>query len=117
LCNRVYPAPKTDAEIAQFKAMYSSSKKKAEQPEIKVQNNRGNSDKSGLYLRFKNQECNEFIRAKQVLNIFDGSTPVYFYFEDNKKLLRVPRNMWVDINDVMIRELKRRIGDKNVALK
>ncbi len=51
------------------------------------------------------------------MNIFDGSTPVYFYFEDNKKLLRVPRNMWVDINDVMIRELKRRIGDKNVALK
>ena len=117
LCNRVYPAPKTDAEITQFKAMYSSSKKKAEQPEVKVQNNRSNSDKSGLYLRFKNQECNEFIRAKQVLNIFDGSTPVYFYFEDNKKLLRVPRNMWVDINDVMIRELKRRIGDKNVALK
>lgn len=117
LCNRVYPAPKTDAEITQFKAMYSSSKKKAEQPEIKVQNNRSSSDKSGLYLRFKNQECNEFIRAKQVLNIFDGSTPVYFYFEDNKKLLRVPRNMWVDINDVMIRELKRRIGDKNVALK
>ena len=117
LCNRVYPAPKTDAEITQFKAMYSSSEKKAEQPEVKVQNNRGNSDKSGLYLRFKNQECNEFIRAKQVLNIFDGSTPVYFYFEDNKKLLRVPRNMWVDINDVMIRELKRRIGDKNVALK
>ena len=117
LCNRVYPAPKTDAEITQFKAMYSSSKKKAEQPEVKAQNNRGNSDKSGLYLRFKNQECNEFIRAKQVLNIFDGSTPVYFYFEDNKKLLRVPRNMWVDINDVMIRELKRRIGDKNVALK
>ena len=87
-------------------------------PEIKTQNNnKGSSDKSGLYLRFKNQECNEFIRAKQVLNIFDGSTPVYFYFEDSKKLLRVPRNMWVDLNDVMIRELKRRIGDKNVALK
>ena len=94
----------------------SKSQKNNEQPYTQ-KSGKNQSDKSGLYLRFKNQECSEFIRAKQVLNIFDGSTPVYFYFEDSKKLLRVPRNMWVDLNDVMVKELKRRIGDKNVAIK
>lgn len=121
LCNRVYTAPKTDAEITAFASAGSSAQNQYEHKEQLNQNTKQNTevkgDKSGLYLRFKNQECNEFVRAKQVLNIFDGSTPVYFYFEDTKKLLRVPRNMWVDINDVMIRELKRRIGDSNVAIK
>ncbi len=119
LCNKVYPAPKTDSEISAFMSMSNSgskSQKNNEQPYTQ-KSGKNQSDKSGLYLRFKNQECSEFIRAKQVLNIFDGSTPVYFYFEDSKKLLRVPRNMWVDLNDVMVKELKRRIGDKNVAIK
>lgn len=119
LCNKVYPAPKTDSEISAFMSMSNSGSKSQnnnEQPYTQ-KSGKNQSDKSGLYLRFKNQECSEFIRAKQVLNIFDGSTPVYFYFEDSKKLLRVPRNMWVDLNDVMVKELKRRIGDKNVAIK
>lgn len=118
LCNRIYPAPKTDAEITQFKAFQTSAVQNGEKQGSYTQKiPQTKDDRSGLYLKFKNQECNEFIRAKQVLNIFDGSTPVYFYFEDSGKLLRVPRNMWVELNDVMIRELKRRIGDKNVALK
>lgn len=121
LCNKIYPAPKTDAEIAAFTSVINSEQNQCEHKEKPSQNvkhdTKAKSDKSGLYLRFRNQECNEFVRAKQVLNIFDGSTPVYFYFEDTKKLLRVPRNMWVDINDVMIKELKRRIGDSNVAIK
>lgn len=117
LCNKVYPAPRTDAEIAKFKVMYNSIQEKQEQPSFAHKGSQTKDDKSGLYLKFKNQECNEFIRAKQVLDIFDGSTPVYFYFEDSRKLLRVPRNMWVDLNDVMLRELKRRIGDKNVAVR
>lgn len=70
-----------------------------------------------LYLRVKNMECDEYIRAKQVLDIFDeGRSPIVFVLTDTGKRLRAPVQMWVDINDVMIKELKRRIGEDNVAV-
>ena len=71
-----------------------------------------------LYLRLKNMECEEYERARQVLDIFDeGRSPVVFVLSDTGKRLRAPAQMWVDLNDVMISELKRRIGEENVAVK
>lgn len=102
LCNSVSSAPKNSNDIN------ADRNSKSEQ--------RQNTN-SGLYLRFSSKESEEYKRAKQIIDIFDGNTPVYMYFCDSEKLMRAPRNMWVDINDVMIRELKHRIGDKNVAFK
>lgn len=110
LCNRVYEAPKTESEISAF-ALQSRT------PYRQKQSNPKSNDKSGLYLRFSTKDCEEYTRAKQILNIFDGMTPVFMYFCDSGKLMRAPRNMWVDMNDVMLKELKRRIGEKNVAVK
>ena len=70
----------------------------------------------GLYLRVPSKESEEYRRAKQILDIFDGSTTVFIYFEDQKKLQRAPRSMNTDPNPVMLRELEKRIGSKNVAL-
>lgn len=70
----------------------------------------------GLYLKVANDSCREYIRAKQVLDIFDGNVPLYIYFTDTKKLWRTPPSMRVDVNEVMLRELRRRIGDENVSL-
>ncbi len=109
LCNRIYEAPKTEAEISAFSLMNGSERRQSRTA-------RGGG-KSGLYIRLPSMECEEYIRAKQILDIFDGSTPVYMYFNDSGKLMLAPRNMWTDINDVMLNELKRRIGEKNVALK
>ena len=70
----------------------------------------------GLYLRIPNLKSREFIRAKQITDIFDGQTPLYFYTTDDSLLRMAPKNMFVDTNDVMIRELKKRLGDENVRL-
>lgn len=117
ICNRVFEAPKTDAEIAAFTSTSTPLTSTNGASTYRVPTNTVKNDKSGLYLRFQSRECEEYIRAKQVLDIFDGQTPVFMYFEDSKKLMRAPRNMWVDINDVMLTELRRRIGEKNVAMK
>ncbi len=68
--------------------------------------------KKGLYLRVANDSCREYQRALQVTDIFDGQTPLYLYFTDTKAIVR----QYVSVNDVMLRELKRRIGEENVIL-
>lgn len=71
----------------------------------------------GLYIRVKNENCFEYERALLLLSIFEGNTPVYIFLEDEKKLILAPRKLWISKNEVLIRELKNKIGDRNVAVK
>ncbi len=70
----------------------------------------------GLYLKVPGEASEQFDRAKKYLAVFDGTTPLYIYFEDTKKLMRAPLSMSVSVNDVLIRELNKLLGSKNVAL-
>ena len=70
----------------------------------------------GLYLRIPDDKCEQYRRAMQIIDIFDGSTMLYIYFTDTRKLWRAPDSMRVDPNPVMLRELKKRIGEDNVSL-
>ena len=69
-----------------------------------------------LFLRLDNIDGEKYRRASQVLDIFEGNTPVVFRLTDTNKTLMAPRTMWVSLNDVMIDELKRRLGDENVVI-
>ena len=62
-------------------------------------------------------ECKEFKKAKNLLEIFDGPTPVVLYLTSSKKQLMAPRSLWVDVNDVLLRELKKLLGEESVKLK
>ena len=70
-----------------------------------------------LYLRIDDLNTDMYYRAKRVTDIFDGSTPVIFYLTKSKRKVKAPQNMWVSLNDVMIKELKHQLGDENVAVK
>ena len=72
---------------------------------------------AALYLRIDDLNTDKYIRAKRVLDIFDGRTPVIFYLTDTKRKVKAPSSMWVDINPVMIKELKYQLGDENVVAK
>lgn len=78
---------------------------------------RQNFENVSLYLKVDKIGGKKYNRAKQIIDIFDGNTPLYLYLENDKKLLKAPRNMWVDINDVMLSELSSRLGDDNVKIK
>lgn len=70
-----------------------------------------------LYIRLDNLESKSFKKAKRLLEIFEGNTPVVFYLTDTKKQLKAPRHLWVDINPVLIKELKHQLGDNNIVAK
>ena len=70
-----------------------------------------------LYLRIDDLNTPLYEKARRVLDIFDGRTPVMFYLSESKRKVRAPSSMWVSLNDVMIRELKYQLGDQNVAVK
>ena len=43
---------------------------------------------------------------------FEGPTPVYFYYTDQKKYLKAPASLWVDNNPVLLKELRYQLGEK-----
>jgi len=72
---------------------------------------------STVYLKLRNLECEEFRKVRNLLEIFDGTTPVILYLTDTGKPLMAPNSLWVDANDVLIRELRKLLGDDSVKLK
>ena len=76
-----------------------------------------NANPSALYLRIDDLSTELYNKAKRVLDIFEGSTPVIFYLTNSGRKVKAPSSMWVTLNDVMLKELKFQLGDKNVATK
>lgn len=90
-----------------------------------VQNNLGYNQKntsgkpsvSALYIKIDDLNTDQYNRAKRILDIFEGRTPVIFYLSNSKRQVKAPSNMWVDLNDVMIKELRHQLGEANVVAK
>ena len=70
----------------------------------------------GLYLKVPSKSSREFERAMKLLAVFEGETPVYFYFEDEKSLKCAPRASFVQFNDVLFGELQKQLGEDAVKL-
>ncbi|NLL92274.1 MAG: DNA polymerase III subunit alpha [Ruminococcaceae bacterium] len=84
-----------------------------------LKNNQTNEKKSvkSVYLKIVEHESTEYEKAINILQLFNGTTPVYIYLEEEKKLLLAPQKMWMDYSEYVISELKSVLGDKNVAIK
>lgn len=74
------------------------------------------ASRPGLYLKAANEEDALYKKALQYISVFDGGTPLYVYFTDTKKLMLAPAHFRVSLNDVLLRELKRLLGEDNVAV-
>jgi DNA polymerase-3 subunit alpha len=62
-------------------------------------------------------DCDAFQRARRVMAVFDGNTPVYVYCTDTGKLSMAARSGWVYMNEPMLGELRRILGNDNVAVR
>lgn len=116
------------SSIEEDEFLNSENDIKTENPNLKLKNNlcekydtekpkKESNKRNGLYLKLKNNLCEEYHKATLLLSIFEGPTPVYIFFEDQQSLKLAPRKMWIQMNDVLIKELKNQIGEKNVAVK
>ncbi len=98
LVSDVSPAPSPDAIPA---PPPEEKKRKAANP--------------GLYLKVPSLTGEEWRRVQKLLRVFDGQTPVYLRVADTGKLIRVPAELWVSPEAILITELERVLGEKNVA--
>ena len=73
--------------------------------------------RKGMYLKVPSRSCPQFVKVENMLSIFEGPLPVYIYFEDQKQLTLAPRNLWSMEHELLTCELKRILGDGNVAFK
>lgn len=73
------------------------------------------SNRPGLYIRLPSQKSEEYKQANLLLDIFDGDVPVYFYMNETEELFLISQKRWVHMNDVLLKELKHRLGDDNVV--
>ncbi len=73
--------------------------------------------RKGMYLKVPSRNCPQFAKVENLLSIFEGPLPVYIYFEDQKQLTLAPRNLWSMEHELLTCELKRILGDGNVAFK
>ena len=71
--------------------------------------------RSGLFLKFPTEFTPEQAQTEKLLAIFDGRTPLYYYFADTGKYVLQPSDRSVDVNEPLINELKRVLGEENVV--
>ncbi len=69
--------------------------------------------KHGLFLRVDSEGSDVEKRSANLVDIFEGNTPVYFYYNDKKKYSRCIAN--VDVNEPLLKELRRILGTENVV--
>ena len=74
------------------------------------------SKNPGLYIRVPSKDSELFRRSMDIVNIFEGTDELFVYFTDRKQLTKA-NGIRTMVNGPMIDELKRVLGDGNVAVK
>ena len=95
---------------------------KVAQPGVNTKNNSTGTKQAGqgvqrMYLKLPSKDSEECGYARKLMAVFDGTSPVSLYYEDTKTYEHLPYQNNVYLNDVMINELKRVLGDSAVVVK
>ncbi|MEG0018333.1 MAG: hypothetical protein RR724_06310, partial [Hydrogenoanaerobacterium sp.] len=69
-----------------------------------------------LLLRVPSELSPKLLSAQELLKTFPGTMPVLVRHADSGKLMVASKNMWVDNNDVLMRELILLLGAENVKI-
>ncbi len=105
LGERVEPVPeKVPQETAEAVPVPAPAAKKAP------------STHAGLYLKLPTDSGEVYRHAQRLVQVFEGHTPVYLRFADTGRLVRTPRDWWCDPQPILLQELRRLLGEDNVAV-
>ncbi len=74
------------------------------------------TNETKLYIKVPSRESKEFHLAENLFQIFEGNWPVYIRFTDTGQMVKAPSNMWTLNNKTLLAELKRVLGEENVAV-
>ena len=70
-----------------------------------------------LYIKLPSMSSDKFEKCIDILKVFNGKYKAIFYLEDEKKYRNGPKDLYIDMNERMIKELKDLVGDKNIVMK
>ncbi|AKL96679.1 DNA polymerase III subunit alpha [Clostridium aceticum] len=71
-----------------------------------------------LYLKIREKSDMVLVHeAKNILRKYHGSVPLYVYIENENKVFRADRDLWVKLNDDLIKELSQIFGEESVKIK
>lgn len=73
------------------------------------------SKRTGLYLKVSSETDPMYKKALKYIAVFDGYHAVYVRFTDTGKMMRAPAVYNVSVNEILLRELKKLLGDENVV--
>ena len=109
VCSLIQPCPKNADEI-----IASESEKTAINSSGGANNKGG---KKGIFIRLPSKYSDLTARVSNLISIFDGNTPVYFYYNDEEKYDKLPPSRWIQPDGSLIKELIRMLGDSNVVIR
>jgi DNA polymerase-3 subunit alpha len=69
-----------------------------------------------LYIKIDGESSHVLEELSPVLQFFNGDTPVYVYFEKDKKVSLASRDLWVKLSDLLLDELRNIVGDDSVRV-
>lgn len=70
-----------------------------------------------LFVRLKDRDLDKIRQLQDILKLNQGDSPVRVYIEDEKRVLQIKRENYVEISEDLLRVLRNSFGEKNVALK
>ena len=121
VCESVEPCPPKDASVSQVRTEQARQARAAQSSQNlqgaqaqPAEQKKASGKTPGLFLRFSSETCPEIKRVQRVLDFFDGSSTVYFYYCDTKKYIRQPYSHRADVNPPMLKELRCILGEENV---
>ena len=107
LCDRLRIAPKEP----------QPNDTQNKQPEIKPHPQQKSRAPQRLYVKLPSKNSKECEYTRKLMAVFEGTSPVSFYYSDTKEYQHLSFENNVFLNDVMINELKRVLGDGSVVVK
>jgi DNA polymerase-3 subunit alpha len=75
------------------------------------------SKNAGLYVRFESQSSPKINQITNAISNMKGNMPIFFFFENEKKLVALKEENRFLYSEENIVKLKQIIGEKNVAIK
>ncbi|WP_439950896.1 DNA polymerase III subunit alpha [Desulfolucanica intricata] len=70
-----------------------------------------------LYLQFINFSMETVHQVQLILQTYPGSSPVFLYFPEEKKLAKTSKKYWVNLDSPVIEKLEELLGPNNVKIK
>ncbi len=85
--------------------------------QIEILSNDLKSQEKKLYLKLKRYDEKLLKDVMALLKIYKGRSIVLIYIEENKKIIKAPKNLCVDINNDLIEKLNKILGQESIKIR